>query len=323
MTVVTGATGYLGNTIIRGLNKKGIKPKAFILPESDRRSLKGLQYIPAEGDLLDRSSLEKAIAGAETVYHCAAYISILPGEEKKLYNINVKGTENLIHTCGSTGVKRLVFVSTLEAMDWTQGKALINETAGFHPENACIEYGKTKAEASLLVLSAVEEGMDAVITVPTGFIGPGDYRISSMTSMILDFSAGSLPAYVGGGFNFVDIRDAAAGTIAAAERGRTGETYILGGEYITIASLMEILEELTEKKKPSFKVPFALAALAARFSEKRASTPKFTRDSLKVLKEGPRVDCEKAQKELGYTARPIRETLKDTLDWLSAEGYRT
>jgi dihydroflavonol-4-reductase len=170
--------------------------------------------------------------------------------------------------------------------------------------------------------------MDAVIAVPTGFIGPGDYQISSMTSMILDFAMGKLPAYIGGGFNFVDIRDAAAGVIAAAGHGRTGETYILGGEYITVAGLMDTLEELTGRKKPAFKVPFALAKMAAGFSEKKAGRgtgnnikPKFTRDSLKVLKEGPRVNCEKAVKELAYSPRPIKETLKDTVDWLKNEGY--
>jgi dihydroflavonol-4-reductase len=328
MTVVTGAAGYLGNTLIRMLNQQGTKPKAFLYPETDRRGLKGSHIVPVEGDLLDLSSLKQAFEGADTVYHCAAHISIVPGEEKQLYNINVKGTENVLTACSSTGVGRLVFVSTLEAMDWTQGKAIINETAGFHPENACIEYGKTKAEASLLVLSAVEQGLDAVIAVPTGFIGPGDYQISSMTSMILDFTAGKLPAYVGGGFNFIDVRDAAAGVIAAAEKGRTGEAYILGGTYITIADLMENLEELTGKKKPSLKVPFVLANLAARFGEKRGKggteenfKPKFTRDSLKVLKDGPRVDCEKAKKELNWAPRPIKETLKDTLEWLKAEGF--
>ena len=332
MIAVTGAAGFLGTALIHELNQQGNKPVALMLPQSANPGLSGLRFTRSEGNILDQHYLESALEGTDIVFHCAAYISIVPGHQKELYENNVKGTENVLKACSACEVGKVVFVSTLEAMDWGKHSSIINETAGFHPENAAIEYGKTKAEASLLVLSAIEEGLDAMIAIPTGFIGPGDYCVSNMTGMIRDFALGSLPAYVEGGFDFVDVRDAASGIIAVSEKGRVGESYLLGGEYLLIEDLLDCLAELTGKKKPSLKVPLPLARFAAYFNEKQknrgteeganvSSSPKFTRDSLKVLQNGPRVDCQKAKTELGYSPRSAQVSLRDTLEWLKKEGF--
>ena len=325
MIVITGAAGHLGNTLMRLLLSQGEEVRAFIRETTSRQPLAGLDIDVFLGDLSDPGSLVRAFSGADMVYHCAAYISILPGQTVPLYETNVKGTENVINACIKTGIRRLVFISSIEALDWHTGRGQVNETSGYHPENTLLEYGRTKAEASLLVLSAVEEGLDVVITIPTGITGPYDFKISEMGSLVLDYASGRLPVYVDGGFDFVDVRDVAAGTIEAGKRGRTGESYLLSGTYVTVSAIMEILEEVTGRKKPGFKVPYRLAMFGARFSERRAlrrgTVPKFTRDSLRILKEGLSADSSKAERELGYHPRDIRESFHDAYRWFKKEGY--
>ena len=149
--------------------------------------------------------------------------------------------------------------------------------------------------------------------------------VSEMGSLVLDYASGRLPAYVDGGFDFTDVRDVAAGTIEAGKRGRTGESYLLGGAYITVPAIMEILKEVTGRKKPGFKVPYNLALFGAGFSERRAlkrgTGSKFTKASLKILKEGLRVDSSKARKELAYHPRDLKESFNDTYLWFKKEGY--
>jgi len=325
MIAVTGATGHLGNALIRHFSQSNETIRAVVRKTSDVSFLKEFKPDFKEGNLRDVQSLIRAFTGARIVYHSAASISILPGQYANLSKDNIQGTENVITACLETGVDRLVFISSIEAIDWTSRKNEVNENSGFHPENCVSDYGKTKSESSLLVLSAVEDGLDAVITAPTAFIGPYDYRISLMGSLILDFVRGKLPGYVDGGFDFVDVRDAAAGTIAAGEKGRKGETYILGGEYCTVPEILTFLEEITGKRKPGIKFPLGLAFLAAKMtaksSEKKKKSPKFTVDSLNILKAGPRINCEKAKKELDYSPRKIKESLQDAIAWFTEKGF--
>jgi dihydroflavonol-4-reductase len=195
----------------------------------------------------------------------------------------------------------------------------IDETLPFDPKNPAGGYDRTKAAASLAVQQAMMEGLDAVIVCPTGVIGPYDYRRSEMGEMILEWMDPKISILIDGAFDFVDVRDVARGHILAAERGRSGESYILSGERIDISSIRQMVKEFTGTYRPAIQVPLPVAMVAARFSELyyrlSKTRPRFTRYSLETVISNSLINCNKARQELGYRARSLRETILDTVMW--------
>jgi dihydroflavonol-4-reductase len=323
MIVVTGASGHVGNVLVRKLLEKG-KEVTILLhpPTAVRASLEGLNVKKIDGDIRDYDSLIKAFAGAEIVYHCAATISIMPGKLEELRKTNVEGVRNVMNACREVGVSRVVHVSSVEAIgDASENGAPIDESYGFNPDKAMLEYGITKAEGSLLVQEFVKEGMDIVTVCPVGVIGPYDFRPSQMGQMMLDFENGKLPAYPGyGGFDFVDSRDLIDGIVSAAEKGKPGDVFLLTSEHVTMPQMMDILEEITGKKKPKIALPYSLMRVIGFFAEQYykvvKSEPVITRDSVKILHSNLKVNGSKARKELGFSPRPVKESMTDQLTWI-------
>lgn len=305
MITVTGATGHIGNVLVRELLAKGESIRVLVLPDEDRASIRGLNIEIVTGDICDVKSLEWAFQGADKVYHLASIISILPGKKKLLDFVNVTGTKNVIDVCLKTGVRRLVYVSSIHAVKEPPHDTVITETCPPDPLTVLGDYAKSKAQATCEVLSAVGKGLDAVIVCPTGVIGPYDFRISEMGQFILDFMNRKLRASVNGAYDFVDVRDVAHGIILAGEKGRTGETYILSGERITIPRLMSLLESITGVKAPVFRAPLwlarAIGVLATPYYSLKKTKPLFTAYSIDVLGSNSHVSSEKARQELGFT----------------------
>jgi len=324
MIVITGGTGHLGNVLVRKLVNMNKKVRALILPGEDITSLKGLEIEKIEGDVRLPDSLRKAFEGADIVYHCAGIISILPGQRKQLYQVNVIGTKNVVNMCLKTKVKRLVYTSSIHALSEPAPGIVFNESREFNPENVLGEYSKSKALGTLEVLKGVEKGLDAVILCPSGIIGPYDYRISEMGKLIVDFIKGKIKASVSGAYDFVDVRDVAEGLILACEKGRKGECYILSGQQISVGRLLEFLGEISGIKVPSFKIPQPLARVAGFFNVLYCNLikikPLFTPFSIDVLASNSLVSCQKAQDELGYSPRSIYESIKDAVRWFREEG---
>ena len=266
MIVITGATGHLGNVLVRKLVSQNKKVRALILPGEDVASLEGLEIEKIEGDVRLPDSLRKAFEGADIVYHCAGIISILPGQQKKLYQVNVIGTRNVVNICLETKVKRLVYTSSIHALSEPAPGIVFDESREFNPENVLGEYSKSKALGTLEVLKGVEEGLDAVILCPSGIIGPYDYRVSEMGKLIVDFVKGKVKVYIDGAYDFVDVRDVVEGLILACEKGKKGDCYILSGQQISIRQLLKFLEEISGIKAPSFKIPQPLARAAGFFN---------------------------------------------------------
>lgn len=322
MIVITGATGHVGNNLVRELNKRGIKPRILVHePTVVRKAIAGLDFEEVSGDITDADSLKKAFKGAEVVYNCAAWISITPGMYEKLRVVNVDGVINVLEACKLNNVKRLVHVSSIEALGDPGVGVIATEEMGFNPDRAMLEYGVTKAEASLLVQKAAKEGLNVVSVCPVGIIGPYDFRPCQMGAMIMDFKKGKLPAYPGyGGFDWVDVRDVAQGILLAAEKGKSGEFYILTGGHTTNHEMMEILEKVTGSKMPKVALPYWLLSTAGFFAEFyykwTGKEAVITRDSAKILKSDLRASSEKAKKELGFAPRPIEQTFKDHYEWL-------
>ncbi|HHY62964.1 MAG TPA: SDR family oxidoreductase [Firmicutes bacterium] len=323
MILVTGATGHIGNVLVRELIAKGESVRALVMPSDDERPIADLPVDIAWGNVLVPITLERALEGIDTVYHLAGLVSIAPGQEELLESVNVGGTRNVIEACMKMGVRRLVYCSSIHAIVEPPPGIPIDESCGFDPSKSRGDYDRSKARASLEVLNAVEQGLDAVIVCPTGVIGPYDYLDSIMGQVIRDLASNSmkvLPAK--GGYDFVDVRDVAAGLILAAEKGRTGEAYILSGNYIDINSLGALVDELCGQKpvrRP--RVPMWLVQACANcsdfFCNMTGRKSRLTRYSIETLLSNANISSAKARQELGYSPRPLRESIADTLKWMA------
>ncbi len=326
LNVVIGATGHLGNVLVRSLVEKGEKVRAVVLPNDDLTPIKGLDIEVVRGDITDLPSLNEALNGANVVYHLASAVNISSGSRALLEKVNVEGTKNVISAAIKNRIERLIYTSSVHAILEPPHGTTMDETQPFAPEKVLGDYAKTKAKASVEVLNAVKKhGLDAVILCPSGIIGPYDFRTSEMGQLMLDFIEGRLKAYIDGAYDFADVRDVANGHILAAENGKKGEYYILSGHRITIEKLLDLLEKITGIKKPIHKMPYALALFTAPLTPIyyyfTKTKPLFTTYSIRVLASNSYISHEKASRELGYTVRPIEESLIDVYNWFVQSGF--
>jgi dihydroflavonol-4-reductase len=319
LVLVTGATGHVGNTLVRELVARQKTVRALILPGEDVSALKDLPLELVRGDVLDLASLGPAFEGVEDVYHLAGIISIMPGPDDLMRKVNVTGTKNVLAAARQAGIRRLVYTSSIHALGRPPLGVVIDESLPFDPLCPAGDYDRTKAEATLAVLDAVRAGLDAVIICPTGIIGPHDYRDSEMGLLLSTWMRDRLSLLVDGVFNWVDVRDIARGHILACEKGRTGETYILGGERVSLARLWVMVREAAGIYSQTVIIPFRLAKMAAhaaavwyRLSRTRG---RFTPYSLETVNDNSEISIAKAQRELGYAPRPLWETIRDTVQW--------
>ncbi len=325
MILVTGATGHIGNVLVRALIARGEKVRALVLPGEDCRSIQGLEIETISGDVTQPVSLEKAMQGVRKVFHLAGIISILPGKNKLLRLVNVQGTLNILQACWQSGIERLVYTSSIHAFARVPNGRTIDESIPFDPGNPYGEYDRSKAEASLAVLQAAHQGLDAVIACPTGVIGPYDYRRSEMGQLILDCVEEKPQLYVNGAYDFVDVRDVADGLLLASEKGRTGETYILSGEQISVEGLISAVQKAIGRHLFKLRIPMSLAHfishLAPTYYQLSHTRPRFTSYSLEVLESNSIISHSKAQAELGYSPRSLLITLSDTVHWFKENRH--
>jgi dihydroflavonol-4-reductase len=321
MILVTGATGHIGNVLVRMLLESCHKVRALVMPGEDRTPLKNLPIEQVEGDVLDISSLLPAMKDVDTVYHLAGLISIMPGRDNLLRAVNVVGTRNVLYACQTAKTKRLVYASSIHALSRVPKGSIINEEVPFDPQSALSDYDYSKAQASLEVKRAVQNGLDAVIACPTGVIGPFDYRQSEIGQLILDCLRKKPQFYIEGAYDFVDVRDVAQGLIQTEKAGKPGEIYILSGEKITVRKLLETIRDISGFRFPQVKIPLFVAKFAARFTPVYYSLvkirPKITPYSIATLLSNSDISHAKASLELGYQPRPLVNSIRDTITWLS------
>ena len=322
--LVTGGLGHLGSTIIKALLRKGGKIRALILKSDKGQREEGVEYFI--GDVRDRESMIPFFSHNEDeeiyLIHTAGLISIQDKGMKDLYGVNVEGTGNIIALAKEYGVKKMVYVSSVHALEERKDKAALREVERFNPEKVYGEYAKSKAMAGNMVLDAAEEGLFAMIVMPSGIIGPGDRGRNHLVQMCLMFLTNRLPMGVDGGYDMVDVRDVADGILKALEKGRKGESYILSGSSVTIKELISYMAEASGKRrKPCLPIP--IAKLAAPFFEldakRRKKRPLFTKYSLKTLEDNTRFSHDKASTELGYKPRDVSESVYDMVKYLEKE----
>jgi dihydroflavonol-4-reductase len=318
MWLVTGATGHVGNVLVRKLLERGEKVRALLLPGESRESIQGLNVEAFEGDVLNLDSVFESMQGIKGIFHLAGVISIMPGPNPFVHKVNVDGTKNILRAAMKKGIDKLIYTSSIHAIQRVEN-GTIDETLPYDMDNPYGAYDRSKAEATLEVLNAAHAGFDAVVVCPTGVIGPYDFRGSMMGAVIHDAAAAKPTLYVDGAYDFVDVRDVADGLIAAAENGERGESYILSGQKITVRYMLETVREITGKNFFQMKIPFDLAKFAALFTpmyyQLAKATPRFTPYSLEVLQSNSNISHAKATKELGYSPRSLYESIKDTVKW--------
>jgi dihydroflavonol-4-reductase len=319
MNLVTGATGHIGNVLVRHLLARGQKVRAMLMPGEDPSPLHGLDVERVEADVLDFQSLLTAFEDIEVAYHLAGIITIMPGFNQQVQAVNVIGTRNVIEAARLRKVRRLVYTSSIHALSRIPHGTTIDESVPFDPQHAISVYDHSKAQASLEVLNAVKGGMDAVIACPTGVIGPYDYRVSELGQLILDCVLHKPMFYVDGAYDFVDVRDVAQGLALVSENGHSGESYILSGERLSVLGMIKTIQEVIGKRLPTLKIPMRLARFSARFTplyyRLSRTKPRFTPYSLETITSNSVISNAKARRELGYTSRPLAETLADTVRW--------
>lgn len=321
MILVTGATGHIGNVLVRSLKERGTRVRALVAPGEDTTPLSGLPIEIRTGDILDYSTLQEVLQGVDTVYHLAGMISILPGRDPLLQAVNVLGTRNVLQAARSAGVRRLVYTSSIHALQRIPHGTVVDETVPFDAEHAISAYDHSKAMATLEVLRAAQTGLDAVIVCPTGVIGPYDFRNSEMGRLIHDCVRRRPILYINGAYDFVDVRDVAQGLMLAAEKGQTGRSYILSGERICVPDIVNLIQQIVGKRLFSLRIPLWLARMAAHFTPQVHRwfqvRPRITQYSIETLLSNSFISHARASLELGYAPRALQESLVDTIQWLN------
>lgn len=331
--LLTGAAGFLGSNICAQLLSEGKKVRALVLPND-----KSVKFIPKEvevviGDLTDAESLEPFFSVPEgmksVIIHCASMVTVDPAYSEKLMAVNVGGTRNIItKVLAHPECEKMVYVSSTGAIPELPHGTKIKEVDKFDPcdpAKVVGAYSQSKAKATQMVLDSVRVmGLKACVVHPSGILGPNDHAMGETSSTVLQIIKGEMPMGMQGSFNLCDVRDLAAGTIAAVDKGRVGECYILANETVTLKDMCEMLHAECNAKKIAFYLPLDLADKIAQGLEKQAAKtgkkPLMTTFSVYNLARNNEFDYSKAQRELGYTTRPYQETIHDEVRWFIEEG---
>jgi len=288
-------------------------------------ALGGLDVEFVRGDVTDPSTLESAFGGAEFVIHLAARISIAGDPDGSVRRVNVDGVRHVAEAALAAGVRRMVHCSSLHAYDVGAIRGPVRENGPRATDLRLPAYDRSKAAGEDELRRVVGRGLDAVILNPSGMFGPVDPEPSRMGRVLLAMFKGRMPVTVSGAFDFVDVRDVAAALIAAADRGRTGENYLVGGHRASVTELGRLAAQCTGRRPPRLVAPLAMVKLAAEAAvrvagPRRAGRLLLTPESLHALATDPVVDCSKAIAELGYRPRPLAETVADLLASFVADG---
>lgn len=323
VVAVTGANGHVGSNLCRELIKEGHRVKALIY--NDKEGLNGLDLETIKGDVLDPDSLAELFDGADIAIHLAAVISIKGRANDRLARINVEGTRNVLGAVKKSSVKKLIHFSSIHALVNSPVNEPMDETRPLALQNP-LPYEKTKSKGESLVREAGKNGLEAVIINPTSIIGPNDFKPSLVGQLLIRLYKRHIPAIVPGGYNWVDVRDVCRGAINAIEKGRSGESYILSGQWQSLKEISEIIGTTFHRNTPTLTVPFWLARVGVPFItawySMQKQHPLYTQASLDIIQEGSKnIINEKAANELGYISRPLQETIKDTIEFFREKKF--
>ena len=319
-TLITGATGFVGSHVARLLAARGHQVRALVRSPGRSNALDGIPCERVTGDLTDPPSLERALCGVRRVFHVAADYRLWARDPAEIYRSNVEGTRNLISIAVAAGVERIVYTSTVATVAVpAENGHLPDESTEARFEQMIGHYKRSKFIAEREVMEAAREGAPVVIVNPTAPVGPGDWKPTPTGRIVLDFLKGRMPAFVDTGLNVVAVEDVAAGHLLAADRGKPGERYILGGRNMTLEEILTELAWITGRSAPRIRLPHAVA-LAAAWTDTAVCRllrrePHIPLDGVRMARHRMFVDSSKAERELGFKAGPIAAALERAVRW--------
>jgi dihydroflavonol-4-reductase len=324
ITLVTGATGFVGAAVARALARRGHNLRFLVRAGSDRRNLAGLQGELVEGNLAKPSSLPKAVRGCRYVFHVAADYRLWVPNPKMMRSINIDGTLALLVAAHDAGVERCVYTSSVAALGLNKNGQPADETTFVDPALLIGAYKRSKYDAEQAVRRIALAGHNIVIVNPSTPVGPGDIKPTPTGKMVLDAANGRMPAYVNTGLNIVHVDDVAIGHILALERGRAGDSYILGGENLMLKDLLRMIAAQARRRAPTLHLPITplmpIAAVMEKLAARTGRPPLMTREMLQMARKKMFFSSAKAIRELGYSPRPARDAVEDALDYFSTQG---
>ena len=323
---LTGATGFVGSHVARVLAEQGADLRLLVRKTS---RLENLANVPGErviGDLTNAESLKKGMAGCEAVFHVAADYRLWTRNPHEMYAANVEGTRAIIKAAQEAGARRMVYCSTVATMGFTGNGAMTDENSPVSLSDMIGHYKRSKFMAEQVVLEAAKAGANIVMVNPTAPIGEQDIKPTPTGRIVLDFLKGKFPAYVETGLNLVDVKEVAQAHVAAFERARPGERYILGGENLTLKQVLDKLSTISGVPSPTVKLPYAVAFVSGMFDTFFTGMvfrkePRVTLDAVRMGKKKMWASSAKAEQDLGWKPSPIDGALRRATEWFKANRY--
>ncbi len=324
IALVTGATGFVGSAVARTLEAQGVRVRALARAQSPRRNLEGLNAEVVTGDMRSAEDMGRALQGARWLFHVAADYRLWARDPEEIVRNNRAGTEAVMQAALDEGVERIVYTSSVATLSLESVPA--DETTPLSEAQAIGAYKRSKVVAERLVEALVaERNLPAVIVCPSTPIGPRDVKPTPTGRIIVEAASGRMPAFVDTGLNLVHVDDVAEGHWLALQKGRIGERYILGGQDVTLREMLAEIARLTDRKPPTVNLPrgplYPLAFVAEAIAQLTGKEPFLTADALKMSRHRMFFSSAKAERELGYRARPYALALADALAWFRSEGY--
>jgi len=320
--LVTGATGFVGWHVARGLLERGDRVRVLVRDRARLKELEDAEVV--QGDLRDPGSLEEAVEGCSVVFHVAADYRLWTREPEEMFRSNVNGTRHLLEAARRSGIERVVYTSTVGCIGVPK-QGIGDEQTPVGIEDMQGPYKRSKFLAEKVALEFGESGFPVVIVNPTAPVGDHDFKPTPTGKMVVDFIRGAMPAFMDTGLNVVDVRDVAQGHLAACDRGRMGERYILGAENLTLEKIFATLAIAVGRPAPKLRIPYAVAYAAGAVSTAWAGVtgrePLAPLDGVKMARKKMWVKQDKAVRELGYAPGPAAPALGRAAEWFRANGY--
>jgi dihydroflavonol-4-reductase len=324
IALVTGASGFVGSAVARALIARGLQVRVLMRPTANRLNIAKLHCEPVAGDMRDQESMTAALKGARYLFHVAADYRLWARDPGEIERNNFKGAQATMGAALKAGVERVVYTSSVAALK--PGDHAVDESSRHTPQSVIGAYKRSKLVAEREVERLVrDEGLPCVIVAPSTPIGPRDIKPTPTGRVIVEAATGRMPAFVDTGLNLVHVDDVANGHLLALDKGKIGENYILGGEDVALETMLGDIAFLSGRKAPTIKLPrgplFPLAWGAELLARVTGKEPFLTADALRMSRYRMFFSSDKARRELGYTARPYKEGLKDALTWFRDNGY--
>jgi dihydroflavonol-4-reductase len=324
--LVTGATGFVGSHVAQLLSAQGADLRLLVRATSRTENIADLKAERAVGELRDSDSLKQAMQGCDFVFHVAADYRLWVRDPQEMYGCNVEGTRAIIRAARESGIRRVIYTSSVATMGFTPTGHIADETSPVALEDMVGHYKRSKFMAEEIALEAGRNGADVVVVNPTTPVGEQDLKPTPTGRIIVDFLKRKFPAYVDTGLNLVDVKEVARGHLLAMEKARPGERYILGGENLTLKQILDRLSALTGLPSPRMKVPHWVALGFAAFDQLLTGTilgrePRATLDAVRMGRKKMFASSARAQRELGYQVVAVDNALRRAIKWFQSHGY--